>query len=163
MYRYASLTAVLAALLLPGAATASDVGSSDDLMAAYFGDHEISLAAPVSAPVAAAAAAATQAPDYDLSASLAVQDPLAQPDQFAALSDEELGGQRGGFMTPLGLEVGFGAIVRTTIDGALAHIRHLRELQPDEWFETPKPMLLDAVKRAAVWIRKIEEADGPLA
>ncbi len=50
-----------------------------------------------------------------------------------------------------------------TIDAALAHIRHHRELQPDEWFETPKPMLLDAVKRAAGWIRKIEEADGPLA
>jgi hypothetical protein len=50
-----------------------------------------------------------------------------------------------------------------TIDAALVHIRHHRELQPDEWFETPKPMLLDAVKRAAGWIKKIEEADGPLA
>jgi hypothetical protein len=120
MYRYASLTAVLAALLLPSAATAADVGSPADLMAVYFGDQEISLAAPVNAPAAAAAAAATRAPDYDLSANLAVQDPLAQPDQFATLSDEELSGQRGGFMTPLGLEVGFGAIVRTTIDGALA-------------------------------------------
>jgi hypothetical protein len=123
MNRYASLSAVIAAvLLLPGAATAADVGASSaaDMMTAYFGDQELSFAAPVNASVAAAAASATQAPAYDLSASLAVQDPMAAPDQFAALSEEELGGQRGGFMTPLGLEVGFGAIVRTTIDGALA-------------------------------------------
>jgi len=46
------------------------------------------------------------------------------------------------------------------LEDALAHIRHHRELQPDEWFETPKPMLLDAVKRAAGWIRRIQETDG---
>lgn len=42
------------------------------------------------------------------------------------------------------------------LEAALAHIRHHRELHPDEWFETPKPMLLDAVKRAAGWIRRID-------
>jgi hypothetical protein len=47
-----------------------------------------------------------------------------------------------------------------TLEAALARIRQHRKLQPDEWFETPKPMLLDAVKRAARWIRRIEEADG---
>lgn len=47
-----------------------------------------------------------------------------------------------------------------TIEASLAHIRHHRELQPDEWFETPQPMLLDAAKRAASWIRRIEETDG---
>ena len=42
------------------------------------------------------------------------------------------------------------------LEAALAHIRRHRELHPDEWFETPKPMLLDAVKRAAGWIRRID-------
>jgi hypothetical protein len=46
------------------------------------------------------------------------------------------------------------------LDDALAHIRRHRELQPDEWFETPKPMLLEAVRRAAGWIRRIQETDG---
>jgi hypothetical protein len=44
------------------------------------------------------------------------------------------------------------------LEDALAHIRHHRELHPDEWFETPKPMLLDAVKRAAGWIARIDGA-----
>lgn len=36
-----------------------------------------------------------------------------------------------------------------TLDDALAHVRCKRELQPDEWFETPKPMLVEAARRAA--------------
>ncbi|MBL8808487.1 MAG: dual specificity protein phosphatase family protein [Rhodospirillales bacterium] len=43
-----------------------------------------------------------------------------------------------------------------TIDAAIEHIRTYRELQPDEWFETPKPMLLEAARRAARWARLIE-------
>lgn len=27
---------------------------------------------------------------------------------------------------------------------------------PDEWFETPKPMLYEAARRASVWIDMIE-------
>jgi hypothetical protein len=123
MHRYAPLSALIAAaLLLPGVVAAADMSGAvtTDAMASYFGGQELSLAPAVNAPVAAAAASATRAPAFDMSATLAVQDPMASPDQFAALSDDELGGQRGGFMTPLGLEIGFGAIVRTTIDGALA-------------------------------------------
>lgn len=44
-----------------------------------------------------------------------------------------------------------------TIDDAIAHIRERRELRPDEWFETPKPMLLAAAKRASGWIDMIEQ------
>ena len=35
------------------------------------------------------------------------------------LSDEELAGERGGIQLPTGMEVGFGASVRTFVDGAL--------------------------------------------
>ncbi len=37
-----------------------------------------------------------------------------------ALNDAQLAEVRGGFMTPLGVDIGFGAVVRTTIDGVLA-------------------------------------------
>ncbi|XAZ26125.1 dual specificity protein phosphatase family protein (plasmid) [Sinorhizobium sp. B11] len=43
-----------------------------------------------------------------------------------------------------------------TLDDALAIIRERRELHPDEWFETPKPMLYDAARRASEWIDLIE-------
>jgi len=43
-----------------------------------------------------------------------------------------------------------------TLDAALAHIREKRELRPDEWFETPKPMLWEAACRASEWIGAIE-------
>lgn len=43
-----------------------------------------------------------------------------------------------------------------SIDDAISHIRERRELRPDEWFETPKPMLLAAAKRASDWIDTIE-------
>ncbi|MBL8807937.1 MAG: dual specificity protein phosphatase family protein [Rhodospirillales bacterium] len=48
-----------------------------------------------------------------------------------------------------------------TMEAAIAHIRHHRELYPDEWFETPKPMLLDAAVRAAGWVRRIEADSSP--
>lgn len=38
----------------------------------------------------------------------------------AALSDRELAAERGGLRLPTGMEVGFGASVRTFVDGALA-------------------------------------------
>ena len=44
-----------------------------------------------------------------------------------------------------------------TMDDAIAHIREHRELRPDEWFETPKPTLLAAAKRASDWIDMIEQ------
>lgn len=43
-----------------------------------------------------------------------------------------------------------------TLDGALAVIRQSRELRPDEWFETPKPMLYAAARRASEWIDLVE-------
>jgi len=42
-----------------------------------------------------------------------------------------------------------------TMESAIAHVRQHRELQPDEWFETPKPELTEAASRAAGWIRRI--------
>ena len=47
-----------------------------------------------------------------------------------------------------------------TLDDALAHVREKRELRPDEWFETPKPVLYAAAKRASAWIDLIEGRDG---
>lgn len=35
-----------------------------------------------------------------------------------------------------------------TLDAAIAHIRDKRQLHPDEWFETPKPMLIELAHRA---------------
>ncbi|MDC0611641.1 dual specificity protein phosphatase family protein [Vibrio sp.] len=35
-----------------------------------------------------------------------------------------------------------------TLDAAIAHIRDKRQLHPDEWFETPKPMLIELAQRA---------------
>lgn len=43
-----------------------------------------------------------------------------------------------------------------TLDAAVAHIREHRELRPDEWFETPKPMLYEAARRASTWIDLVE-------
>ena len=44
-----------------------------------------------------------------------------------------------------------------TLDAAIAHIRDKRELRQDEWFETPKPALYDAARRASDWIDLIED------
>ena len=44
-------------------------------------------------------------------------DPFSEP---AALSEPELSDMRGGILTPLGVEIGLGAEVRTYIDGQLA-------------------------------------------
>lgn len=46
-----------------------------------------------------------------------------------------------------------------TLEDAVAHIRKHRELRPDEWFETPKPMLYEAARKASIWIDRIAE-DG---
>ena len=43
-----------------------------------------------------------------------------------------------------------------TLDAAVAHIREHRELRPDEWFETPKPMLYAAARRASDWIDMVD-------
>lgn len=43
-----------------------------------------------------------------------------------------------------------------TLDSALAHVRTRRELRQDEWFETPKPMLIAAARRASEWIAMID-------
>jgi hypothetical protein len=48
-----------------------------------------------------------------------------------------------------------------TLDTALDHVRTRRELRPDEWFETPKPMLVAAARRASEWIRRIDADLGP--
>ncbi|MZI91631.1 protein phosphatase [Vibrio sp. CAIM 722] len=44
-----------------------------------------------------------------------------------------------------------------TLEAAIAHIRHTRELHPDEWFETPKPMLVDLAKQAVAMHRAIRQ------
>ena len=44
----------------------------------------------------------------------------AQPAQAPRLTEAELAAQRGGILTPNGFEVGFGATVRTFVDGKLA-------------------------------------------
>jgi hypothetical protein len=43
-----------------------------------------------------------------------------------------------------------------TLEAAIDHLRVARELHPDEWDETPKPMLTEAARHAATWIRRIE-------
>ena len=48
-----------------------------------------------------------------------------------------------------------------TLDAAMAHVRTERKLRRDEWFETPKPMLVEASRRAADWIRLIDSGVSP--
>jgi hypothetical protein len=43
-----------------------------------------------------------------------------------------------------------------TLDSALDHVRGRRELRPDEWFESPKPVLVAAARWASEWIKRIE-------
>jgi hypothetical protein len=44
-----------------------------------------------------------------------------------------------------------------TLEAAIDHVRERRELHPDEWFETPKPMLVAAARRTRDWIAMIEK------
>ncbi|MCB8822235.1 protein-tyrosine phosphatase family protein [Microvirga rosea] len=48
-----------------------------------------------------------------------------------------------------------------TLDAAIDHLRATRELHPSEWMETPKPMLVEAARHAASWIRRIEQEKHP--
>ena len=43
-----------------------------------------------------------------------------------------------------------------TLDDALNHVRTHRELRVDEWFEAPKPVLIEAARRASRWIDNID-------
>ncbi|WP_347265791.1 dual specificity protein phosphatase [Paracoccus sp. (in: a-proteobacteria)] len=43
---------------------------------------------------------------------------------------------------------------------AIDHVRIRRQLMPDEWHETPKPMLIAAAERSAAWVRLIEAERG---
>jgi hypothetical protein len=43
-----------------------------------------------------------------------------------------------------------------SLDAALQHMRVRRDLRPDEWFETPKPMLIEAARQAERWIAGIK-------
>jgi len=45
-----------------------------------------------------------------------------------------------------------------TLPSAIDHVRVKRELHPDEWHETPKPMLIAAAERTARWVHLIEAA-----
>lgn len=45
------------------------------------------------------------------------------------------------------------------LDAALAHVREKRELRPDEWDTAPKPMLVEAARKASDWIARIEHMD----
>ncbi|WP_323006589.1 dual specificity protein phosphatase [Pseudorhodobacter sp.] len=42
-----------------------------------------------------------------------------------------------------------------TLDAAIQHVQRKRELRPDEWFEAPKPVLVDAARQASKWIDMI--------
>lgn len=44
-----------------------------------------------------------------------------------------------------------------TLDDAIAHVRKMRALPPDEWYETPKPMLIEAARQAAAAIDHLED------
>lgn len=44
-----------------------------------------------------------------------------------------------------------------TLEDAINHVRRKRELRPDEWHETPKPMLIAAAERTAQWVRLIDD------
>jgi hypothetical protein len=49
-----------------------------------------------------------------------------------------------------------------TLEAALAHVRTRRRLDPGDWPETPKPVLVDAARRAARWIALVEaDAKAP--
>jgi hypothetical protein len=50
-----------------------------------------------------------------------------------------------------------------TLEDALDHVRERRELRRDEWFETPKPMLIAAARRARDWIAMIDSDPANLA
>lgn len=43
-----------------------------------------------------------------------------------------------------------------TLLAAINHIREKRALRPDEWHETPKPMLIAAAERTVGWVRLLE-------
>jgi hypothetical protein len=43
-----------------------------------------------------------------------------------------------------------------TLDAAIDHVRERREIRTDERFETPKPMLIAAARRALRWIEAID-------
>lgn len=45
-----------------------------------------------------------------------------------------------------------------TLDAAIDHVRDKRELRPDEWFETPKPVLIEAARYAVDAIRSLDSA-----
>ncbi|SMD09072.1 dual specificity protein phosphatase family protein [Primorskyibacter flagellatus] len=46
-----------------------------------------------------------------------------------------------------------------TMDAALEHVRIRRQLRHDEWFEAPKPMLIEAACTASDWIDRIGHRD----
>lgn len=48
-----------------------------------------------------------------------------------------------------------------TLDAALDHVRTQRELRRDEWHEAPKPMLVEAARKAAQWIATIDKGLPP--
>lgn len=48
-----------------------------------------------------------------------------------------------------------------TLAEAIAHVRDARELHPDEWFETPKQVLIDAAQHAADTLEIIAGVSEP--
>ncbi len=45
------------------------------------------------------------------------------------------------------------------LQAAIDAIRNQRELQPDEWFETPKPSLIEAITRADQMLARLADAE----
>jgi hypothetical protein len=46
------------------------------------------------------------------------------------------------------------------LDVAIAHVREKRQLHPDEWFSAPKPVLIEAARRAADVVRELQAQDA---
>jgi hypothetical protein len=45
-----------------------------------------------------------------------------------------------------------------TLEAAIDHVRARRELPEDEWYKAPKPVLANAARRAAEWIKMIDRS-----
>lgn len=50
-----------------------------------------------------------------------------------------------------------------TLMSAIDHVRIKRALRPEEWHETPKPMLIAAAERSVDWVRLVESSRGATA
>ncbi|SHO57725.1 dual specificity protein phosphatase family protein [Vibrio quintilis] len=45
-----------------------------------------------------------------------------------------------------------------TLDAAIHHIRQTRELHPDEWFETPKPQMIELAQATVTMVKTLRQS-----